>query len=380
MKLPLLAGVLAAAALSLPAAAHADVEWLCKPGVQPNPCNESLATTIQSADGTAKVVTPTAPARPPVDCFYVYPTVSGQPGTNADKSRDDELVAIARYQAARYSLTCRVFAPIYRQLTLASIFAGSAEDRAAGRKIAYGDVREAWLEYLEKFNRGRGVVLIGHSQGTGMLRQLIRDEVDRKPKVRKRLVSGILLGGNVAVKKGAKIGGDFKKIPGCTKTGQFGCVVAYSIFDAEPPDNTRFGKVPPTDTTGTGLPAGDGFEVLCTNPGSLAANAETTFTSLLRSEPFPGALGAGLIVMFGGPAPTADTPWLQPADRYAGRCETSNGANVLMVHPVGDSRDLNASPTPDWGLHLADANMPLPILVSVVKAQVKAWRAAQRRG
>jgi hypothetical protein len=262
---------------------------------------------------------------------------------------------------------------VYRQLTVSSIYTGSVEARAAGRKIAYGDVREAWLEYLRKFNKGRGVVLIGHSQGTGMLRQLMRQEVDPKPKVRKRLVSGLLLGGNVAVRKGSKVGGDFQKVPGCASRTQTGCVIAYSTFDEEPPDNTRFGKVPATDTTGAGLPAGDEYEVLCTNPGSLDANAPSTFASLLRSEPFPGTLGAALLLMYGGPAPSADTPWLQPPDRYTGRCETANGANVLLVRPEPGSRDLNASPTPDWGLHLADANMPLPQLVGVVRSQIKAW-------
>jgi hypothetical protein len=369
----LLLGVLAAVLLA-PAAAHADVVWLCKPGVTPNPCRESQRTTVQNADGSEKVVTPRNPAKPPVDCFYVYPTVSGQQTTNADKTKDPELFAIARYQAARYSLACRVFAPVYRQLTLSSIYTGSAEERAAGRKIAYEDVREAWRSYLKNDNRGRGVVLIGHSQGTSMLRLLIRDEIDPKPAVRKRLISGLLLGGNVAVRKGQKKGGDFQVIPGCSRPGQFGCVVAYSIFDEDPPSNTRFGKVPAEDTSGFGQPAGDEFEVLCTNPGSLGANRPSTFTSLLRSEPFPGTLGAALMLMYGGPPPSAETPWLQPRDRYRGQCVTRNDANVLLVEPVGDSRDLQPSPTPDWGLHLADANMPLVALLKVVRTQIAAWQ------
>ena len=51
---------------------------------------------------------------------------------------------------------------------------------------------------------------------------------------------------------------------------------------------------------------------------------------------------------------------------------------LLLVDPVGDSQDLNASPTPDWGLHLADANLPLPALVSLVRRQATAWSAARR--
>ena len=52
------------------------------------------------------------------------------------------------------------------------------------RSQAYADVREAWRTYLRKYNHGRGVVLIGHSQGSFVLRQLIAEEIDRKPAVR----------------------------------------------------------------------------------------------------------------------------------------------------------------------------------------------------
>jgi hypothetical protein len=62
------------------------------------------------------------------------------------------------------------------------------------RASAYGDVRDAWRTYLRKFNRGRGVVLIGHTQGTFMLRELVKREIDRKPAARRRLISGLLLG------------------------------------------------------------------------------------------------------------------------------------------------------------------------------------------
>jgi hypothetical protein len=352
--------------------AQAEVVWLCKPGDRPDPCRESQETTIQEPDGSSRVETPATPEDPPVDCFYVYPTVSDQRSTNADKSKDPEVLAIARYQAARYSQQCKVYAPVYRQLTIASIFTGTAEQRAEGRKIAYADVREAWLEYLREHNGGRGVVLIGHSQGTGMLRQLMRQEVDPRPEVRRRLVSALLLGGNVLVRRGRREGGDFANVPACTSATQLGCVVAFSIFGEDPPSNARFGRAPQTDTTGAGLPAGPDYEVLCTNPASLDANERRPLTTYVRSEPFPGSIGAGLLIMYGGPPPSAPTPWLRPADRYSGRCEQRNGANVLMAEPIGGARRLNPSPTPDWGLHLADANMPLGELVDLVAAQARA--------
>jgi hypothetical protein len=362
--------VLLASALGLllaAAPAQADVEWLCKPGVEPDPCHESLETTVYSDNGRSRVENPTLAAKPAIDCFYVYPTVSGQPAVNANKDKDPELYEIARYQAARYSQHCRVYAPVYRQLTLLSINAATADQRAAGAKLAYGDVREAWRDYLAKYNHGRGFVLIGHSQGTRMLRQLIREEVDPKPPVRRRLVSAILLGGNVLVRKGQKIGGDFQNIPACTAADQTRCVLAWSTFNEPPPDNSRFGRSPATDTSGAGFPAGPDYEVLCSNPASLGANQRRPLTSYLRSEPFPGTIGALLVVMYGGPPPSAPTPWLQPADHYTGRCEQAAGANVLMLQPIAGARKLNPSPDPSWGLHLADANIALGELVNEVR-------------
>ena len=80
--------------------------------------------------------------------------------------------------------------------------------------------------------------------------------------------------------------------------------------------------------------------------------------------------------MYGGPQPSADTPWLQPQDHYTGRCEQRDGANVLMLEPIGDARRLNPAPDPSWGLHLADANIALGDLVGVVTAQGDAYARA----
>ena len=101
--------------------------WLCKPGLANNPCAPGLKTTLVSPTGAilgTKTVKRTKD--PKVDCFYVYPTVSDQPTPNANLHIDPEERSIALYQAARYSQYCRVFAPMYRQLTLAGISDPSA--------------------------------------------------------------------------------------------------------------------------------------------------------------------------------------------------------------------------------------------------------------
>ena len=368
----------AVAALAFAAPASAEVSWLCRPGVADNPCDLPLTTTVFNEDGSSRVENPAIPLHPAIDCFYVYPTVSGQPTTNADKRKDPELYAIARYQAARYRRHCRVFAPVYRQLTLASIAVGDVQARAEGAKMAFADVREAWREYLANDNRGRPFVLIGHSQGTRMLRQLIREEIDQNAAVRGRLLSAILLGGNVLVRKGQRSGGDFQHVPACDGPRQTGCAIAFSTFNVAPPEDSRFGRPPESDTSGAGFPAGPDYEVLCTNPGSLGANARVPFTSISRTEFFPGLLGALIAVMYEGAPPYAPTPWVIPDERYTGRCERVAEANVLMLEPIGDARTLRPSPDDTWGLHLVDANIALGELVGVVGTQAQAFAARQK--
>src|SRR5829696_7315452 len=117
-RILLLAGVglLALAAAAVPAAAAPRVVWLCKPGLKHNPCNRGLRTTVFSPSGKkVRVERPRRVRRPKVDCFYVYPTVSDQLTSLANRHIDPEERSIALYQAARYSQYCRVFAPMYRQ-------------------------------------------------------------------------------------------------------------------------------------------------------------------------------------------------------------------------------------------------------------------------
>ena len=359
--------------------AVADVVWVCKPGQTANPCRESLETTIYEPGGGSRVVDPPLPADPAIDCFYVYPTVSNQPGPNATKAIDPEIEAIVRYQAARFAQQCHVYAPVYRQVTVPALLAQGAVTTPEVRQRAYGDVLEAWRDYMKNHNRGRGVVLIGHSQGTGVLRRLARTEIDPSPTLRRRLVSALLLGGNVLVKQGQTVGGDFQNIPACTAAGETGCVIAYSIFNEPPPSNSRFGRPPAAPDPLTGLPGGPGYEVVCTNPASLGANREVPGHTLIPSKPFPpGFISLAILQIYGGSPPSAPTPWLRPADRYSGRCEHSNGANVLMIRPIGDARELNPSPDATWGLHIVDVNAALGDLQAVVTQQTRTYLRSKR--
>ena len=353
--------VAALAALALPASASAKTTWLCKPGAKPNPCVGSLAASVVDASnnilGTRKASNAKNPA---IDCFYVYPTVSDDNSSISSIDPGPEEISIAEFQAQRFSQVCRVFAPMYRQGTLKALFGQVPAPTAAQQRLGDTELVAAWHEYLTKYNHGRGVVLIGHSQGSFRLRTLIRNEVDRKPAVRKRLVSALLLGGNVLVKKGSDVGGDFKNIRACRKSSQVGCVIAYSMFGATPPADSFFGR-----TTKAGM------QVLCTNPASLTGGSGT-LTGATRSKYPPGTIGAG-VQIFEGALPDVSTPWLVPAGTYTARCASEGGANWLQVTAGDGARTFTPSPDAKWGFHLGDINLAVDTLVADVKAQAKAF-------
>jgi hypothetical protein len=365
-------------AAALPTGAHAATTWLCKPGANPNPCVGSLQTTVIDPSGASHVENPKNGKKPPIDCFYVYPTVSDDHGFNSDLSIDPEEISIAQYQAARFSERCRVFAPTYRQLTLEALLNATAPPEAL--LTAYNDVKAAWKAYLRRYNHGRGVVLIGHSQGSGMLQELVHQKIDRFPAARKRLVSAILLGGNVTVEAGRNVGGVFKHVPACRSARQTGCVIAFSTFNKTPPDDAIFGKGSGILTQAFGLTPPPHPQVLCNNPAALRGGPGALET-LAPTTPFNGTIGLGISILYNGDPPTAPTPWVEPMDHYTGECVQSNGANFLMVSPVGASRNLTPVPDDRWGLHLADGNIALGNLIDDVVAETKTYlkKAAKRK-
>jgi hypothetical protein len=352
--------ILACLGIAAPAAAQEKTVWLCKPGLADNPCKPGLDTTVYSpSQEQLRVEKVRADRRPEFDCFYVYPTVSDQDTQNADLSKDPEVRSIALYQAARYSEHCRVFAPVYRQVTLPELFRNGFNDQ--NRAIAYAGVLSAWKTYMRKHNEGRGVVLIGHSQGTFMLSQLVANEIDPKPGLRKRLISALLFGGGVTVEAGADSGGSFEHVEACRSPRELSCVIGFSTFNEPVPADSIFGRAPA------------GLQTLCTNPAALGGGSGSLNTVFPTERFAPGTTIGLATEAVGAPRPPAQTPFYEFQGAYSGECSTADGASVLQLTDAPGAPHLKPVPDSTWGLHLADANIALGNQVDLVARQAKRY-------
>lgn len=344
--------------------------WLCHPDKKDNVCDRDLSTSIISADGTVTIETWPNPSNPPIDCFYVYPT------TSLDKTGNSDLIAESPgeitttfIQAARFRSTCRVFAPMYRQLTVAAI-RGEVPWKW---QIAFGDVLSAWQHYLAHENNGRGIVLIGHSQGSAILRNLLLRHIDGKP-IQKQLVSAILAGPpnqELVVPAMKSDGGPFKNISVCEYASQIGCVIAFASYrDSQPPRSTAmFARNK------------DGGIAVCTNPAGLAGG-EGALNVYLSTR---GEISTSV-------KPYAEwvhgtkilTPFVSLPKLLFAECVATDDANYLEIRVkrgqgdprtneiVGDKWD-GTKIDADWGLHIMDISLTLGNLVDIVSQQANAY-------
>ncbi|HSS03330.1 MAG TPA: DUF3089 domain-containing protein [Kofleriaceae bacterium] len=369
-----------AAAVAKPAAPNdygQPDNWLCAPGHNAA-CEVNLDTTVVAANGSTKTEK-FAPAKAPaIDCFYVYPTVSRDPGVVATMKAAPEELGVVAAQFARFSQVCRPFAPLYRQFTLTALVArmgGKPMDMTGiDPKIGYHDVVDAWNYYLAHDNDGRGVVLIGHSQGSGVLVELIKHEIEGKP-VQKKLVSAILMGTRLQVPSGKDVGGDFASVPLCRRAQQIGCAIVFASYRD---------SAPPTSTALFGKSGGPGLEAACVNPAALAGGSGA-------AQAYFGARSAivdasSQVEWIKGKA--IDTPFVSVPGLVTAACKKNDAGTYLAIAVHGNPSSPRTSDIPgdvvvggnvraDWGLHLVDASLFMGNLIAIVRDQAAAYGRAK---
>lgn len=374
---PAAGGAGAAAAQPAPAATPNDYgqpeSWLCVPGHNAA-CDANLDATVIAANGSMtveKFAPPKAP--PPIDCFYVYPTVSRDPGVVASMKAEPEELGVVAQQFARLGQVCRPFAPLYRQFTLAALvarMAGKPMPPPADPQLGYHDVVDAWKYYLAHYNGGRGVVLVGHSQGSTVLTELIKHEIEGKP-VQNQLVSAILMGTRLQVPVGKDVGGDFASVPLCHSSSQTGCAIAYASFRA---------SAPPTATTLFGKSAGAGLEAACVNPAALGGGSGAARGYFAAKSAIVEA--SSEVEWVKGKA--IGTPFVAVPGLVTAECKKTDVATFLAVAVHGVPGSPRTADVPgdvvvggqvrsEWGLHLIDVSLFMGNLVAIVRDQAAAY-------
>jgi len=135
-----------------------------------------------------------------VDVFFIYPTLltdKKDSAWNADLSRaelrDDVLNKSVKFQASSWAKAGNIYVPFYRQSHYKTYVPPFDLDGPPSWKIAYTDVSKAFEYYLKHYNKGKGIIIAGHSQGSIMAKELIKNYFDGKD-LQKLLVAAYLPG------------------------------------------------------------------------------------------------------------------------------------------------------------------------------------------
>ena len=139
----------------------------------------------------------------PIDIFFIYPTLFSDkkdPAWNADIYRSDireQVISLSvTYQASAFTDAGNLYVPFYRQAHY-KIFDNNLKPIAGNTwNIAYEDVKTAFEYYLNHYNKGKGIIIAGHSQGSMHGSKLVKDFFDGT-ELENQLVAAYLPGAGI---------------------------------------------------------------------------------------------------------------------------------------------------------------------------------------
>lgn len=317
--------------------------WLCKPGIETDRCLELDQTiTYVYEDGNTAVFEHETVVDAPFDCFYVYPTVDmrSEPGNMLDLSDDTLMLRPLYNQAARFTQLCDMYAPKYRQMTIGTYGLDNPFD-SEYFQLGYSDVEEAFNQYLLE-NPGRNFVLMGHSQGSHVLLQLLQNRIDNDEALRARMISALTIGptGRLKVPVGELSGGTLDNIALCSYESETGCIVAYDSIAAGD-EAQRPVPLQPRP---------------CVNPTELGGEPGIAAMTIYNSDegiPFPEGV---------------ETYWIGYLGLYSGACESDGflGIGVAPGQTTVYTPELIQTFFGGSSLHLADYNFGMGDLLRIV--------------
>jgi len=160
------------------------------------------------------------------DVFYLHPTIFEE-GAHWNAALDSAELNTAvdqwpvRHQAAIFNGAGRVFAPRYRQAHIRVFSVGDSLSLGA-LQIAYSDIRAAFQHFLDHWDKGRPLVIAGHSQGSWHARWLLQEFFDGKP-LSDRLVAAYIPGMDIYPS-------DFKALQPCQTATDQHCYCTWMSY------------------------------------------------------------------------------------------------------------------------------------------------------
>lgn len=212
----------------------------------------------------------------PADVFFIHPTmylkndVWNAPYDVAGAYNAPVLLA----QLSAFNGCCRLYAPHYRQASLAGLRDGDAV------ALAYSDVARAFRYYIEHYNHGRPFIIASHSQGTGHAVRLLQDAIIGTP-LQGRLVAAYTIGAYTPASF-ASLG-----LPTCTSARQTGCVLSWNTSQEGRTAASMLTK--DVDFWWQGARVKSTAPAICVNPLTWDEKGTASAASNRGSLPFPEA-------------------------------------------------------------------------------------------
>lgn len=264
-------------------------------------------------------------AKPLAAMFFIHPTsYLDRAQWNApldDQVANDRAALFLRGQASAFNGSAEIWAPRYRQATFGAFLTSQAESEKA-LKLAYGDVRTAFDEFLDEIGPDRPIILAGHSQGALHLIRLLQERVAGKP-LAKRIAAAYVVGWPVSRRADLPVLG----MPECTTAAGAGCILSWQSF-AEPADPSQVLNIYDA-TTGLNGTARKGTAMICTNPitgtpdaqapatanlGTLVPSADMATATIVAKGLPARCAGRGFLLI--GPPPTKIGQYVLPGNNY----------------------------------------------------------------
>lgn len=173
-----------------------------------------------------------------VDVFFIHPTILQNIssyrniGNVSIEDQNSNFVQLSiRGQVGLLSKYGRMFAPRYRQATPLTFINSPMDSQSQVLAVAYRDVKDAFLHYLNNYNQGNKIILVSHSQGAYLAGFLLRDLFDSDPQLQQKLVVAVVAGiySNYATPYKMEEGW-WENIPFCRQQNECGCIMNWRSY------------------------------------------------------------------------------------------------------------------------------------------------------